>query len=224
MPEEKDQTEEQASQEDEASEETSPGETESEEKKFPLKEIQKLRREAGNYRTQLRKIEDEQAKAKLEEENKGKTILEKYAAQEAALKRELEEIKKKSAMTEKRATAIGIAAKLNFINSNLVVKALDLDSLESEEEIEEALVELAKKESYLIKQKETPPKTKETFGGGPTDTVIDGAPRPKFTSDETIANLNKQATDAMKAGRVSQAVNLFNQVTDLRAKVKLPGG
>jgi len=190
------------------------------EPRIPISELRKVRAEAAKYRKQLRQLESKVAKeqkasefAKMEETDRLKAIAEEAEAKAKALKEKADAI-------AKRAAIISVASVLNFHNPQDAASMVDFDQIEvddgtvDEKEISELVKSLVESKPYLVRENQ------EVAGFGPTNPASNNWPRPKFRTKDQIDRMKQQSNEAMRSGRVSEAVRLYNQAWEMERGIK----
>lgn len=229
MPDEIKETE--PSQEEDADEEAAAQEAGKPEETVPLKELQKVRREAAQYRSKLRKLEqeaEEKAKqaelAKLEETDRLRMV-----AAEAEAK--VEALKRRSDTTAKRSAVVAEASRRRFLNPLLVAKAIDLERIDVDpdgvvdmEQVKLTLDSLAEENPFLLEQVAPPPPPPANVGAGATNPrpPEESVPKPILTKPDEIKKMKDRSKQLMSEGKMSEAIKAYNRAwereRDLRNK------
>jgi hypothetical protein len=195
-----------------------------EEPKIPISELRRVRAEAAKYRKQLRQLESKVAReqkaselAKMEETDRLKAI-----AEEAEAKAKI--LKEKANTIAKRAAIISAASALNFYSPQDAASMVDLGQIEvaddgtvDEQEINELVKSLVESKPYLVRGQSD---SQDMAGFGPTNPASSNWPRPKFRTKDQIDRMKQQSNEAMRSGRVSEAVRLYNQAWEMERGVK----
>lgn len=219
--------------EDEGNEEATPAQEAGSEETVPLKELQKVRREAAQYRSRLRKLEqdaEEQKKqaelAKLEETDRLRRIAAEAEAKVAALKQRSDDV-------AKRAAVIGEASRRRFLNPSLVAKAIDLatidvdpDGIVDDEQVKLALEKIAEDNPYLVQQDAqlAPPPTDVGAGATNPRPPDESVPKPIFTKKDEIEKMKQRSAALMKEGKITEAVRMYNQAWERDQDLRTKGG
>ena len=197
---------------------------EPEEPKVPISELRKIRAEAAKYRKQLRQLESKVAReqkaselAKMEETDRLKAIAEEAEARAKTLK-------EKADIIAKRAAIVSVASALNFYNPQDAASMVDLGQIEidddgtvDEKEINELVKSLVESKPYLVRGQSD---SQDMAGFGPTNPASSNWPKPKFRTKDQIDRMKQQSNEAMRSGRVSEAVRLYNQAWEMERGIK----
>lgn len=225
MPEEEIQTPNPSQEEAETPEETTPAQVAGQpEETVPLKELQRVRKEAANYRSRLRKLEEEseaakkQAElAKLEETERLRTIAAEAEAKVVALKQ-------RSDTVAKRAAVIGEASRRRFINPSIVANVVNLATIDVDpdgvvdvEQVKLALDSLADSEPYMVQQDAPPAPPPANVGAGATNPRPPdySVPIPVLIKPDEIAKMKDRSKQLMQEGRMQDAVKVYNRAWEM---------
>lgn len=194
----------------------------------PISELRRVRSEAAKYRKQLReleiKIQEEQKIAelsKMEESDRLKAILSETESKAISYK-------KKADIMAKNAAIINAASVIGFYNPKDAASIIDLDQIEvgedgnvDEVKVTELVKVLAENKPYLTKKFQ---ENQEVASYGPTNPASQNWPKPKFRTKDQIERLKQQSGDALKGGKVTSAIRLYNQAWEMERNTKKPQG
>lgn len=197
---------------------------EDKEPNVPISELRKVRSEAAKYRKQLRelesKIQEEQRVAelaKMEETDRLKALLSETESKATSYM-------KKVSIIAKHAAVINAASVIGFHNPKDAASIIDLDQIEVDEEgnvddlkVMELVRTLAENKPYLTKKFQ---EIQEMAGYGPTNPASQNWPKPKFRTKDQIERLKQRSGEALKSGKVTSAIRLYNQAWEMERNVK----
>ena len=190
----------------------------------PISELRKVRSEAAKYRRRLRQLENEYGKEQEAAENAKTEELESLRALVEESEAKAEVFKRSAEALAKRAAVINAASIVGFHNPEDAASMIDPEQVEIDvdgtvklEDLNEMVRLLAESKPYLVKQQSN------SFRFGPTNTPSDKWPKPKLRTKDRISNMKRDSVEAMKKGRVTEAIKLYNQAWENERGIKRKG-
>ena len=190
-----------------------------------LKQKREANAEAQTYRKKMEALVEAQKKKDREAELAQMTEIDrlKAIAEEQATALAAERLK--NAKIAKTAEIVSAAAELGFHKPSDAARLVDLsmidytDGIVDNAAIVAQLGQLVQGSPYLVKTDKPAP---VSFGGEGSNPAPDdtGMPKPKLHDKETIQRLKQQSSEAMRNGKVAEAVRLYNKAWEQERGIK----
>jgi hypothetical protein len=199
-------------------------EDDSDEPNVPISELRKVRAEAAKYRKRLRHLENKMEEEKRNVELAKMEETDRLKAVAAEAEARVEKLRKRADIIAKRAAVINAASALGFHNPEDAASIVDLSEMTidddgnvNDEKVSDLVKTLANNKPYLLK---TMPDDQDIADFGPTNPASGKFPRPKSRLGDQIDQMKIKAKEAMKGGRISTAVKLYNQAWEKERDIK----
>lgn len=174
------------------------------------REVRDLKKESKERDDKIAELEQKIEEASSGDDDEKKALekrLDRLEKQGTEAKERAEKAEQDLADSKRESTALAVAARLGFKNPNRAIRLLDSDDIDTEDDAERALEQLAREEPGMVSSKKTRPvddPAKKKKGGKDEDEDDDDPAKKKGGSDEDepvgVDRLRRHYAEAEKKG------------------------